>query len=320
MQCVSRPRALPQFGFAPRSRSHLSPSRSAASQGAEADATEDRVAATPETVKKMKALGADIAVERAMNELLSMTDTSNKKPVAVVTGASAGIGAVYAQRLAARSFDLVLVARRADRLEALSKELKDKCGAHVEIVAADLTNSKDLARVEKLLAANTRIAMLVNNAGTAKLAPLVGTSTEDAASMIALNVTALTRLTQAVLQGFIARNSGAIVNVASVLSLHALPISGVYSGTKGYVLNFSRSLQAELAETGVKVQIVLPGTTSTELWGIAGVPLSQLNHASIMTAENMVDASLAGFDQLSGRRWLRRIGHFLSPATLNAVQ
>jgi short-subunit dehydrogenase len=230
-------------------------------------------------------------------ELLSMTDTSNKKPVAVVTGASAGIGAVYAQRLAARSFDLVLVARRADRLEALSKELKDKCGAHVEIVAADLTNSKDLARVEKLLAANTRIAMLVNNAGTAKLAPLVGTSTEDAASMIALNVTALTRLTQAVLQGFIARNSGAIVNVASVLSLHALPISGVYSGTKGYVLNFSRSLQAELAETGVKVQIVLPGTTSTELWGIAGVPLSQLNQASIMTAENMVDASLAGFDQ-----------------------
>jgi short-subunit dehydrogenase len=112
-----------------------------------------------------------------------------------------------------------------------------------------------------------------------------------------LNITALTRLTQAVLPGFLARNSGSIINVASVLSLHSLPISSVYSGTKGYVLNFSRGLQAELAETGVKVQLVLPATTSTELWDIAGIPLSQLNQSSIMTAENMVDASLAGYDQ-----------------------
>jgi uncharacterized protein len=226
-----------------------------------------------------------------------MTNHSSNKPVAVVTGASAGIGAVYARRLAARGFDLILVARRTDRLAALSKEVQDKHGTQVEIVAADLTDSADLARLERLVAADKRVTMLVNNAGTAKLAPLAGTSTEDAASMIALNITALTRLTQAVLPGFLARNSGSIINVASVLSLHSLPISSVYSGTKGYVLNFSRGLQAELAGTGVKVQLVLPATTSTELWDIAGIPLSQLNQSSIMTAENMVDASLAGYDQ-----------------------
>jgi len=230
-------------------------------------------------------------------EFWFMSDSSSNKPVAVVTGASAGIGAVYARRLAARGFDLILVARRADRLAALSQEVQEKHGTTVAIVVADLTNSEDLARVEKHLAAEKRITMLVNNAGNAKLAPMSATSTGDAASMIALNITALTRLTQAVLPNFLARNSGSIVNVASVLSLHSLPISSVYSGTKGYVLNFSRGLQAELAGTGVKMQLVLPATTSTELWDIAGVPLSQLNQSSIMTAENMVDASLAGYDR-----------------------
>ena len=160
-----------------------------------------------------------------------MSDSSSNKPVAVVTGASAGIGAVYARRLAARGFDLILVARRADRLAALSQEVQEKHGTTVAIVVADLTDPSDLARVEKHLAAEKRITMLVNNAGNAKLAPMSATSTGDAASMIALNITALTRLTQAVLPNFLARNSGSIVNVASVLSLHSLPISSVYSGT-----------------------------------------------------------------------------------------
>ena len=226
-----------------------------------------------------------------------MTDHPSERPVAVVTGASAGIGAVYAQRLAARGFDLILVARRVDRLTALSGKLQETFDAGVEIVVADLADSTDLSRTAALVAADPRITLLVNNAGTSKLAPLARTSIEEAASMIALNVTALTRLTQAVLPGFLARNSGSIINVASVLSLHALPISGVYSGTKGYVLNFSRALQAELAGTGVKVQAVLPATTATDLWEISGVPLSQLDPSSIMTAEDMVDAALAGLDQ-----------------------
>ena len=171
------------------------------------------------------------------------------RSVAVVTGASSGIGAVYAKRLAAQGLDLILVARRVDRLAAVSNEVRDNFGTGVEIVAADLTDSTHLLGLERLVGADTRIAMLVNNAGNAKLAPLAGTSMEEASSMIALNITALTRLTQAVLPAFSRRNSGAIINVSSVLSLHALAISGVYSGTKGYVLNFSRALQAELAGT-----------------------------------------------------------------------
>jgi len=224
-----------------------------------------------------------------------VSDSKSKK-IAVVTGASAGIGAVYAERLAARGYDLVLVARRAERLEALSAKVSKTYGTKVEVIDADLTKEVDLARVEKVLATDPAVRILVNNAGNATLAPIAQTSAEDAASMIALNVTALTRLTQAVLPAFLSRNAGVIINVASVLSLHSLPISSIYSGTKGYVLNFSRGLQ-ELADTGVKLQVVLPASTATEIWDLSGVPLAALNQDTVMTAENLVDAALAGFDK-----------------------
>jgi short-subunit dehydrogenase len=220
---------------------------------------------------------------------------SLSKPVAVVTGASAGIGAVYADRLAARGYDLVLVARRADRLKALSAKLAEVHGAYVEVIEADLTKEADLARVEQAIKGNAALSLLVNNAGASTLAPVARTSEEQAATMIALNVTALTRLTQAVLPAFLARNEGAIINVASVLSLHALPISAIYSGTKGYVMNFSRGLQQELGDTRVRLQLVLPATTATELWDLSGVPLASLNPATVMSAEDLVDTALAGF-------------------------
>ena len=219
------------------------------------------------------------------------------KPVAVVTGASAGIGAVYAQRLAERGYDLILVARRADRLKALSAKLDAAHGTTVEVVEADLTKDADVTRVENMLKANSAITLLVNNAGNSTLAPVAQTSEEDAAAMIALNVTALSRLTRAILPAFLDRNDGAIINVASVLSLHALPISAIYSGTKGYVMNFSRGLQQELAETNVRLQLVMPAATATELWDLSGVPLASLNQATVMTSENLVDAALAGFDK-----------------------
>jgi short-subunit dehydrogenase len=225
-----------------------------------------------------------------------MSDSKSEK-IAVVTGASAGIGAVYAERLAARGYDLVLVARRAERLEALSAKVSKTYGTKVEVIDADLTKEVDLTRVEKVLATDPAVRILVNNAGNATLAPIAQTSAEDAASMIALNVTALTRLTQAVLPAFLSRNAGVIINVASVLSLHSLPISSIYSGTKGYVLNFSRGLQEELADTGVKLQVVLLASTATEIWDLSGVPLAALNQDTVMTAENLVDAALAGFDK-----------------------
>jgi len=228
---------------------------------------------------------------------------SNSKKVALITGASSGIGAVYADRLAARGYDLILVARRADRLAALSAQVSKAHGIKAEPIVADLTQDADLARIEAVLSTHEDLRVLVNNAGIARLAPAAQTSANDATSQIALNITALTRLSQAVVPAFVARNQGVIINIASVLAIHSLPISAVYSGTKAFVLQYSRGLQQELAGTGVKVQLVLPASTATELWDASGVPLSALNKASVMTTENMVDAAFAGFDQGETVTW-----------------
>lgn len=222
---------------------------------------------------------------------------SSSKAIAVVTGASSGIGAVYANRLAARGYDLVLVARRSDRLKALSDQLAQGYGAKVEAMEADLTKDEDIARVERVLADDADVAVLVNNAGNGKLGATATMSEADMASTIALNITALTRLTRAVLPALISRNAGAIINIASVMALHSLSITSLYSGTKGYVLNFSRGLQEELAGTRVKVQVVLPAGTATEFYDHAGIPISAFDPAVIMTTEDMVDAALAGFDR-----------------------
>jgi short-subunit dehydrogenase len=231
-----------------------------------------------------------------------MTHPSSKN-VALVTGASSGIGAVYADRLAARGYDLILVARRADRLKALCAQVSKTHGIKAEAISADLTNDQDLARIEMLLATNGDVRVLVNNAGIARLGPAAQTSAGDAQSQIALNITALTRLTQAAVPAFVARNEGLIINIASALAVHSLPISAIYSGTKAFVLQYSRGLQQELAETGVKVQLVLPASTATELWDLSGVPLAALNKNTLMTTEHMVDAALAGLDQGEAVTW-----------------
>jgi short-subunit dehydrogenase len=224
---------------------------------------------------------------------------SASRKSAVVTGASSGIGAVYAERLAARGYDLILVARRADRLAALSENLTKAYGVKAQVLAADLEADADVARVENLLANDASVRVLVNNAGLSRLRPLAKSSLDDSLSQISLNITALTRLTHAVLPGFLSRNDGIIINIASVLAIHSLPISSVYSGSKAYVLAFSRGLQDELTNTGVKVQVVLPASTATEIWteGVSGVPLSALREETIMSAENLVDAALAGLDK-----------------------
>lgn len=164
------------------------------------------------------------------------------------------------------------------------------------MVVADLTAEAGLAQVERTLRSDPRIALLVNNAGNGKLSGTADMSDADTASTIALNVVAPTRLARAVLPGFLERDAGAIINVSSVMAFHALPITTLYSATKSYVLMFSRGLQAELAETGVRVQAVLPAGTATEFYDQAGIPLSAFDPAAVMTTENLVDAALAGFD------------------------
>lgn len=230
---------------------------------------------------------------------------SDNRPLgtALVTGASSGIGAVYADRLARRGYDLILVARRADRLRALADSLASSYGRKIESLTADLENEADLARVETALSTNPDIRVLVNNAGLARLAPVSQAPLQDSLAQIALNVTALTRLTHAVLPGFVARNEGLIVNVASVLGVHALPVSSVYSGTKAFVMLFSRGLQSELGDTAVKVQLVLPAATATEIWDKSGVPLESFEAARVMTTEDLVDAALAGLDRGETVTW-----------------
>src|ERR1700731_3556827 len=223
------------------------------------------------------------------------------KKIAVVTGASSGIGAVYADRLAARGYDLVIVARRADRLEALSEKiLKTYARTKIEVIAADLAKESDLVRVEKVLATNPAVHVLVNNAG---LAPIAQAPVQQSLAQIALNITSVTRLTHAVLPALLSRNDGVIVNIASVLAIHSLPVSSVYSGTKAFVLTFSRGLQDELAGTGVKVQVVLPASTATEIWDASGLSLSALDQDTVMTAENLVDAALSGLDKGEAITW-----------------
>ena len=220
-------------------------------------------------------------------------------PTALITGASSGIGAVYAQRLAARGHHLVLVARRAERLHSLAQTLAQAHQVQVNTLVADLAKPQDLETVAARLADDARIGLLINNAGVAHMGPLASGSFADSQAQVALNIVALMRLTQAVLPRFVAQRSGTIVNIASVLGLESLPMSAVYSGTKAFVLAYTRGLHKELAGTGVRVQAVLPSATATEIWseGVSGVSLSSLDPATVMSATDLVDAALAGLAQ-----------------------
>ena len=216
---------------------------------------------------------------------------------ALITGASSGIGAVYADRLARRGYDLVLVARNSGRLHALAARLSDATGRAVETIVADLVQPGDVARVATVLRTDASITMLVNNAGVGSAVPLLDSSIEQMSDMIALNVDALTRLTYAVVSAYVARGTGTIVNIASVAAIAPKILNGVYSGSKAYVLALTQSLHHELAGKGIRVQAVLPGATATAFWDIAGPGLANMPATMLMTAGNMVDAALAGLDQ-----------------------
>ncbi len=226
------------------------------------------------------------------------SNTAANLGTAVVTGASSGIGAIYADRLARRGYDLILVARNRARLEQLATRISNETGRSVEIVAADLNDDADIRRVENVLRTDASITMLVNNAGVGAAAPLVDSDVDKMEAMIKLNVVALTRLTYAIAPGFVARGGGNIINIASIVAVAPEILNGVYGGTKAFVLALTQSLHHELASKGVKVQAVLPGATRTEFWSVAGMPIETVEEMGIvMSAEQMVDASLVGFDQ-----------------------
>lgn len=217
--------------------------------------------------------------------------------VALITGASAGIGATYADRLARRGFDLVLVARDRQRLEELAARLRAEAGVAVEVLAADLTARDDLLAVERRLREDSAITFLVNNAGIGPNGPLLGADMDYLDRMIQLNVTALNRLAIAAASTFVPRGHGTIVNLASVVALVPEMFNGTYGGTKAFVLALTQALQREIGDSGVRLQAVLPGLTRTEIFERAGMDIGKLDPAMVMDVGDMVDAALAGLDQ-----------------------
>ena len=221
--------------------------------------------------------------------------SNRNRGVAVITGASSGIGKVYADRFAKRGYDLLLVARRKDRLVALSSELQQNYGGKAEVLAADLAQDEDLKKVGAVLASNEHITVLVNNAGTAAVGSSAELPIEKIEQQLNLNARAVTHLSQAILPGFVKRDSGTLINIGSVLSFFAFPFTSSYSASKAHVWLYTIGLRDELVNTGVRVQAVLPATTRTEILDVSGIGV-HLDPETVMSAEDLVDAALAGLD------------------------
>lgn len=216
----------------------------------------------------------------------------------LITGASTGIGATYAERFSRRGHDLVLVARDKARLEALAARLQQETGATVDILPADLTLPTDLAAVETRLREDARIETLINNAGATLSGRFIDQSTDDVARLVALNTTALARLASAIAPRLAQAGRGAIVNIGSVVGFAPEFGMSVYGATKAFVLFLSQGLSLELTPKGVYVQAVLPAGTRTEIWERAGIDVNTLS--DLMTVDDLVDAALVGFDRREG--------------------
>jgi uncharacterized protein len=221
--------------------------------------------------------------------------SSSPEGVALVTGASAGIGAIYADRLAKRGYDLILVARNEQRLTTAAERLRAETSVQVTPLPTDLNDKAGLAKIEAVLREDPNITMLVNNAGVGSVASILQADVDKMEAMIDLNITALTRLTYAAAPAFVARGKGTIINISSVVGIAVENLNGVYSASKSYVLSFGHSLQKDLAEKGVRVQTVLPGATATDFWDIAGYAPQKTSEIT-MQAEDLVDAALVGLD------------------------
>lgn len=219
----------------------------------------------------------------------------NPHPTVLITGASTGIGAVYAERFAQRGHDLVLVARDLERLETLAAKLRSEYSVAIDVLQADLTQLSDLHTVETRLRDDARIGILVNNAGAAQSGNFIEQSTDKVANLVALNTTALVRLASAIAPRLAKAGDGAIINIGSVVGLAPEFGMSVYGATKAFVLFLSQGLSLELSPLGVYVQAVLPAATRTEIWDRAGIDINTLSE--IMEVSDLVDAALVGFDR-----------------------
>ena len=219
----------------------------------------------------------------------------NAKPTVLITGASAGIGSVYADRFARRGHPLLLVARDGARLQALARRLRADYRVEVDVLTADLTEPAGIEAVEARLRDDARIGILVNNAGAAARGGFLEQTAVDLNGLVSLNVTALARLSRAIAPRLARQAGGAIINLGSIVGLAPEIGMSFYGATKAFVLFLSQGLNAELGSKGVYVQAVLPSVTRTELWERSGMDINAFPAA--MTTDELVDAALVGFDR-----------------------
>jgi len=215
---------------------------------------------------------------------------------ALVTGASAGIGEAFAERLARDGYDLVVVARRGDRLEALAERLEKDNGAAVDVVVADLGTEEGIARVETIAAGDDRLGLLVNNAGFGAYRPFVELDPATASQLVNVHVMSVMRVTRAAIPGMIARGRGGVITIASLLAFsgtipaNPIPNRVTYAAGKAFQVAFTQLLAGELAGTGVRVSVCCPGVVKTEFHTVQGMDMSMLPR---MSSEDVVQAALA---------------------------
>lgn len=225
-----------------------------------------------------------------------------KRGIAVVTGATGGVGASYAMGLAKRGYDLLLVGRSSEVLYTLAAHIVKVTGRKVQLAVLDLADPQELSELVQRLREDDSITLLANLAGVAKFSAFAQIGTNQIDQTIAVNVTAFTQLCRAVAPGFAARGQGTIVNFASVLAFRPWAEFNVYNATKAYVVALSQSLQAELQEKGVLVQVVAPPATATPFWAEAGFSYEKLPPQAVMKADDLVAAALVGLD--NGEQWV----------------
>jgi short-subunit dehydrogenase len=239
------------------------------------------------------------AVERTKNPLFPYSSAieapMNALPTVLITGASSGIGATYADRYARRGHDLVLVARDPARLDALAARLQQQYGVETDVLRADLTQAGDLDKVSARLRADARIGVLINNAGLGQSGVFLDQTPASIVQLISLNVTAPTLLASAIAPRLAQAGTGAIVNIGSVMGFSPELGQLVYGAGKAYVLFLSQGLDLELGPKGVYVQSVLPAGTRTEFWERAGIDINSL--PEVMDVGELVDAALQGYDR-----------------------
>ena len=224
-------------------------------------------------------------------------DVGKKRPLAVVTGASSGIGLEYAERLAVMGHDLVIVARRRSRLDSVASQLRGDCGIAVEVLPADLTRAAELRVVEERIRTSSRLEVLINAAGFGTVGDFTSVDPDRVESEIALNVTALVRLTRAAAAGMVARRKGSIVNVSSMASFQPNPFFATYGASKAYVTSFTEALAAELGEQGVYLQALCPGPVRTEFGEVAGISGDVFPSFAYSSASQVVDASVRAMEK-----------------------